>query len=238
MSLEWYRGVVVDIIKETQNIRRFFIQIPDLEVFKFKAGQYVKLELPIESKKNYRQYSIAGAPQNTNIIELLIVLDPDGLATNYLFSKVSIGSELKVSKNMGNFILPEELSNDICFICTGVGLSPLRSMYLDIINRGLKDKNIYLLFGTRFMKDMIYLDEMDELCKLHNFNFIPVLSRENSSDWVGEKGYVHYIYKEIFADKRPADFFICGWKDMVQETRRNLLEMGYPRKVVHFERYN
>lgn len=236
--LEWYRGVVYDIIKETPGIRRFFIEFPELETFNYRAGQYVKLELPIPAKKNYRQYSIACAPNGSNRIELLIALDPNGLGTPYLFNEVNIGSELKVSRAMGNFNLPEAIETDLCFICTGVGLAPLRSMYLDLIKRNQAHQKIYLIFGTRFMADMCYMDEMQELAGLDYFNFIPVLSRELSPDWNGKRGYVHDIYMELFGDKKPAKFFICGWRDMVSQARTTLMSIGYHRRDIHFERYN
>lgn len=236
--MQWYQAEVVDIIKEAYNIRRFFLRINDLDVYDFKAGQHVKIEFPIPSKKNYRQYSIASTPNGSNIIELLIVLDPNGLATNYLFNEVTIGSFLKTSEPRGNFLLNEDISSDLFFICTGTGLAPLRSMYLHIYNREITHKNIHLIFGSRFMRDMIYLDEMQELSKTNTFHFYPVLSRETSSDWNGARGYVHQVYKDLLKDKPEAEFYICGWRDMVTETRTNLLEMGYNRKIVHFERYD
>ncbi len=237
-NLDYYDGVVVDIIKETPNIRRFYIQVPELDVYDFKAGQYVKVLFPIDSKKNYRQYSIANSPDGTNIFELLIVLNPDGVATNYLFNEVKIGSVLKVSEPRGNFLAPQEVETDVCMICTGVGLAPLRSIYLDILNRNVKNKHIYLIFGTRFMSDLIYVEEMEALSKRSDFTFIPVLSRETSDAWHGKRGYLHNSYKEIFANKPDANFYICGWRDMVTETRNNLLEMGFKRQQIHFERYD
>jgi CDP-4-dehydro-6-deoxyglucose reductase len=237
-KLDWYEGIVVDIIKETPFIRRFFIQVPALDKYDFKAGQHIKIEFPIDARKNYRQYSLANAPDGTNIFELLIVLDPNGIATNYLFNEVSIGSVLKVSEPRGNFLVPEYVDSDLCFISTGVGLAPLRSIYLDIIKRNIAHKHIYVVFGTRFMRDLIYVEEMEELSKRDDFTFIPVLSRENSDDWQGKRGYLHSIYKEIFTENQPAEFYICGWRDMVTQARLNLMEMGYKRKQIHFERYD
>ena len=236
--MQWYQGEVVDIIKETKNIRRFFIRVNSLDKYDFLAGQHVKIEFPISSKKNYRQYSIANAPDGSNIFELLIVLDPNGLATNYLFNEVRIGSFLKVSEPRGNFVLNENITADLCFLCTGVGLAPLRSMYLEIFKKNLSNRKMYLIFGTRFMEDMIYLDEMQELSKNYNFEFIPVLSRESSSDWQGKRGYVHQIYQEIFENRKDVEFYICGWRDMVSQARINLLNMGFARKQIHFERYD
>ncbi|MDT3739869.1 MAG: FAD-binding oxidoreductase [Candidatus Kapabacteria bacterium] len=237
-KLDWYEGRVVDIIKETPFIRRFFIQIADLENYEFKAGQHIKIEFPIDARKNYRQYSLANAPDGSNIFELLIVLDPNGIATNYLFNEVEIGSILKVSEPRGNFLVPEYVDTDLCFISTGVGLAPLRSIYLDIMKRNMPHKHIYVIFGTRFMRDMIYIEEIEQLSQRRDFTFIPVLSRETSDDWKGRRGYLHEVYKELFDHVPPVEYYICGWRDMVSEARTNLMAMGYQRKQIHFERYD
>ena len=73
MSLEWQNGKVVNIIDETPSTRRYFIEATDLETFDFKPGQFVTLDLPIHEKKNkrWRSYSIASAPNGTNIFELV-----------------------------------------------------------------------------------------------------------------------------------------------------------------------
>jgi ferredoxin-NADP reductase len=237
-NLDWYEGIVIDIIKETPFIRRFFIQVPELERYDFKAGQHVKIEFPIDARKNYRQYSYANAPDGTNIFELLIVLDPNGIATNYLFNEVDIGSSLKISEPRGNFIGPDFVEGDLCFISTGVGLAPLRSIYLDIIKRDIPHNHIYIIFGTRFMRDLIYVEEMERLSERNDITFIPVLSRETSDEWTGKRGYVHNIYKELFAEVPTVEFYICGWRDMVTEARLSLMGMGYKRKKIHFERYD
>lgn len=237
-KLDWYEGRVVDIIKETPFIRRFFIQVSDLENYEFKAGQHIKIEFPIDARKNYRQYSLANAPDGSNIFELLIVLDPNGIATNYLFNEVEISSILKVSEPRGNFLVPEYVDTDLCFISTGVGLAPLRSIYLDIMKRNMPHKHIYVIFGTRFMRDMIYIEEIEQLSLRKDFTFIPVLSRETSDDWKGRRGYLHEVYKELFDHVPPVEYYICGWRDMVTEARTNLMEMGYQRKQIHFERYD
>lgn len=235
----WYKGKVVDIISETHNIRRFFIRIPDVENFEFKPGQFVMLDLPINSRVTNRSYSIASPPGSGNVIELIIVLNESGLGTPYLFNHVRVGSELTVSSALGKFLLPEKIDRDICFICTGVGIAPFRSMYLDIYNRNIPHKELYLVFGTRYITDLCYPQELRDLDSRHNsFHYLPTLSRESSEKWTGRKGYVHDVYKELFKDKRPAYFYICGWKNMIFEARDNLLAMGYQKAQIKYELYD
>ena len=229
---------VTKIISETDLVKRFFFKVSNEYTFDFKPGQFVMLLLPIESKYQNRSYSIASPPFGDNTFELAIVLNPKGLGTPYLWEKVEIGSAIEVSKPLGKFILQEPIEEDICFIGTGTGIAPLRSMILHIINNNIPYKNIYLIFGNRWEKDILYFKEFKELAEDHkNFNFIPVLSRDNPG-WTGKKGYVHEIYQEIFSDNRNASFYMCGWKDMLKDARLNLEKMGYDKKKIRFESYD
>lgn len=239
MGYTFFDSSVVNIIDETPTTKRFFIKIKGIDKFSFKAGQFIMLDLPLASKYTTRSYSIASSPSDDNIIELLIVLNPNGEGTPYLFSKIEIGSTLKVSQAIGKFLLPDVISSDICFICTGTGVAPFRSMLGDIVNKNIPYKKIYLIFGTRYFQDILYKDELEQLQeKIQDFEFIPVLSRETSTSWKGEKGYVHQVYESIFKDKRDAIFYICGWKEMIKEARSRLESAGYSRQQIKFESYD
>lgn len=197
------------------------------------------LDLPIPSKVTNRSYSIASAPNDENTFELCIVLKADGEGTPFLFDQIKEGSSLMVSKPLGKLLLPEQITEDICFICTGTGIAPFRSQIFDIYNKNIPHKNIYLVFGNRRIEDILYRKEFEELeKKLPGMNFIPVLSRETPETWIGRRGYVHAAYEELFADKRPAWFYICGWKDMLREARQRIEAMGYDRKRIRFESFD
>jgi ferredoxin-NADP reductase len=238
MAYQFFDCKMIDIKDENDVVKRFFIKVPDEIPFKHKAGQFIMLDLPIESKVTNRSYSIASPPSDDNIFELCIVLNPKGAGTPYLFDKVKVGDTIKVSKVLGKFTLPEVIEDDICFICTGTGIAPLRAQAWEIFNANKAHKNLYMVFGNRWTKDVLYRKEMEDLEAKHpEFKFLPVLSRDNA-DWTGRKGYVHPIYEEIFADKRPAYFYICGWSDMLREARQRLEAMGYDKKRIRFESYD
>ncbi len=248
MALEpWRTGTVIRIENATYNTKRFFIKVSELETFNFKAGQFVTLDLPIHEQKNkrWRSYSIASWPDGTNVYELLIVLLEDGAGTTYLFNEVNVGSELTFRGAQGVFTLPENIEKDLFFICTGTGIAPFRSMLNFIRIHNIPHKNLYLIFGCRTQKDLLYYEEMLELeKKIDNFYYMPTLSREG---WEGRKGYVHSLYEEIcrknneacedLKDLKPASFYLCGWKAMIDDARKKIGDMGYDRKAVHLELY-
>ena len=237
MNLEWQTGKVVSIIHETPATRRYIIEASTPTPFEFKPGQFVTLDLPIHEKKNkrWRSYSIASAPNQTNTYELVIVLVEDGLGTPYLFNNIAIGDEIQFRGPAGVFVLPETIEHDYFMICTGTGIAPFRSMVQHIYQQQLPCKDLYLIFGTRTKSDLLYYDELMELHdKFQSFRFIPVLSREK---WDGHTGYVHQVYQQLCVGKPDAQFLLCGWKNMIDEAKNNLLAMGYDKKQIHFELY-
>ena len=122
MPQPWRTGRVIRIEDETSSTKRFWIEVPDVESFDFKPGQFVTLDLPIHEKPNkrWRSYSIASWPDGTNIFELVIVLLEGGLGTQYLFNHVSVGSELTLRGPLGVFTLPDIIDKDLFFIsCRG-----------------------------------------------------------------------------------------------------------------------
>ncbi len=238
MALQpWLKGTVVKIENETQDTKRFWIQIPDLNSFDFQPGQFVTLDLPIHEKptKRWRSYSIASWPDGTNVIELLIVLNPNGLGTTYLFEKVAVGSELILRGPQGIFTLKQPFDSDLFFICTGTGIAPFRSMLHYIQREHIPFSAIYLIYGCRKKNNLMYYEEMKALeGSMKNFHYIPTLSREV---WEGREGYVHHVYEEICKNSLPAQFYLCGWKDMIDEAKDRIVKMGYEKKDIHLEIY-
>jgi ferredoxin-NADP reductase len=240
MLQPWRTGTVIKIENASESTRRFWIQIPELDSFNFKPGQFVTLDLPIHEKTNkrWRSYSIASAPDGSNIIELVIVLLEGGLGTTYLFNEIKEGSAITLRGPVGVFTLPETLDKDLYLICTGTGIAPFRSMVHWIHQQKIAHKNIHLIFGCRKLSDQLYGSELKALETLeNNFYYHPVFSREDAVPDGAYKGYVHGVYEQLLAAKNPSQFYLCGWKNMIDEAKQRIMAAGYDKKDIHLEIY-
>lgn len=233
---KFHDGIIAAIKDASPSVRRFIINLPEHIEFDFLPGQFVMLDLPIAHEFTTRSYSIASAPSNKQV-ELCIVYKPDGAGTDYLFT-LKEGDHVKISAPQGRFFLKEPLLEDICMVCTGTGIAPFRSMWQYIFEKQIPHRGLYLIFGCRKEEDLLYRDEIEALVKEHpEFHYLPVLSRADES-WQGRRGYVHPLYLELFKDKPSAQFYLCGWTNMVREAKNNLKEIGYSRKEINFELYD
>jgi ferredoxin-NADP reductase len=253
MVQPWQTGKIIRIENETPNTRRFWIEMSAMPSFDFKPGQFVTIDLPIHEKPNkrWRSYSIASWPDGTNVFELVIVYMEGGAGTSYLFNEVSVGSELTLRGPQGVFVLPEKIDHDLYFICTGTGVAPFRSMAHHILNHNIPHKNIYLIFGCRKFSDCLYRSELQELAeRLPTFRYLPTFSREepDNANRLFRTGYVHPVYEEISNSNlttdeemkprlSPANFYLCGWKNMIDEAKQRIQALGYDRKSIHQELY-
>ena len=253
MLQPWVQGVITKVLDETASTKRFFFRVPSMERFDFEPGQFVTLDLPIHEQKNkrWRSYSIASAPNGTNEFELVIVKLEGGSGTAWLWENGHAGAEITLRGPMGKFVLPEKLDRDLYLICTGTGIAPFRSMVHHIKSNQVPHQNIYLIFGTRHVPDLLYPGEMQAMQEaMPTFTYLPVCSREAPNNTLGLRtGYVHTVYEELIQSKPrvqnedgcdsppPAFFMLCGWKNMIDEARERLQTLGYDKKSIHFELY-
>ena len=247
MPVTWYEGKIAKIEQRSSNTRSFWLEIPELSAFDFKAGQFITMDLPIHEKRlqRWRSYSIASAPDGSNLLELCIVRLEGGLAGTYLFEEATIGTTIRFKGPGGAFILPETLDKDLVLICTGTGVAPFRSMLLDIARNHIPHHRLHLIFGTRLREGVLYEKEFQQLAaELPGFSYSVTLSQESDptkfqTPFDIRKGYVHAVYLETYQEKREdVLFYLCGWANMVDEAVLHLTEdLGYAPQQVRTELY-
>lgn len=222
-------AVLVDIIKETDKNWRFIFESPLYDKVDFIPGQLIQLVCkPGEEGSVVRNYSVASWPDGTNKIELIITYLEGGAMSEYLFKEAKIGDEFVYRGPMGVFTLTNELkTRPIFLVSTGSGISPFRSMANWLAEKEIEFKDIKLFFGTRKESDLLYRNEMEAIQeKLTNFEYIPVLSRENKPGFA--HGYVHEHYLNLIdkMDVKPLVYY-CGWDRMISEGRKHLTDRGF-----------
>lgn len=232
-NILFYNATISDIKDLSPIVKQFFLTFE--HPVSFQSGQFVIIDFNnLNHQFSTRSYSIADFTDG-NTLELCVVLKPDGEATPQLF-EMPIGTVLSVSSPVGRFVLPEEIEQSVFFICTGTGVAPFRAMIKDLLLARKSMQKIYLYFGCRTQKDILYQAEFEQLAlEFPNFKYTPVLSREK---WQGASGYVHAHYLKTVENNPAAMFYICGWSEMVKTARDNLKALGYTRQEIKIELYD
>lgn len=239
--LNWNQVIITKIQQLSDQTSTFDVEITDSASFEFVPGQFITFDLPIHEKRNkrLRSYSIASAPGTGSSLELIIGKVPDGEASKFFFNPdlCNVGTKLAYRGPLGVFTLPKDLSKHHIFVCTGTGVAPFRSMIKHIAQQKLPFGTIDLVYGARLEQDIYYRTEFEKLAaELDNFNYHVCLSRQ---EYKGYQGYVHQVYQKIASQKHQADvhFMFCGWREMVDQARKELSELNYTKDQIQFELY-
>jgi len=239
MPTKWYTAKLSKIEELSSTTKRFFLEVEGDEIVDFTAGQFIVTDLPLGEKRiqRWRSYSLANAPDKSNVLELVIVKLEEGAGSTYFHEQIKIGDTIKFKAPDGSFCLPETIDHDIVMLATGTGVAPFRSMLHDIVNRNISHKKIHLIFGTREEEGILYKEEFEEFEKtIEGFSYSVALSRQ---EYKGYQGYIHNLYMEKYKEvRKDLHFYICGWSVMIDEAVANIYtKLGYDKSQIHYELY-
>jgi len=108
MPTTWSECTFLKAEKISPNTQLFFFKVDTN--FSFIAGQFITFDLPVSEKRSQRwkSFSIANSSFDTNVIELCISHVDGGLATNFLFQEMKVGTKLKFKGPDGQFVFHEK----------------------------------------------------------------------------------------------------------------------------------
>lgn len=206
----------------------------------FLAGQYVSLKIGPQGE--LRSYSICSSPTEQRQFDLMIDVTPHGIGTTFL-TEAEIGTTIEVLGPLGRFTLEAGgVDQPVFLIGTGSGVAPLRSMVLQLLRSENSPRHINLLWGERFAKDAIWLDEFRELGQqFPNFKFNLAVSRPEEPG--GNPTGVAFIPGRVTAILETwhlpevGQYYLCGNKDMIVEVMQILANRGVPESTIFQEKF-
>ena len=142
-------GEIKDIIDESPTIKTFVV-VPE-DNFKFKTGQFVELTLPGEGEAPFTPSS---SPAVTEQMDITIM--KAGRVTN-LLHECKKGQKVGIRGPYGNgYPIDDFAGKEIYIVGGGVGLAPIRSLFLTLVDRIKDFKSVVCRFGARTPDEFIY----------------------------------------------------------------------------------
>ncbi|UCC21695.1 MAG: oxidoreductase, partial [Planctomycetota bacterium] len=124
-------GEITDIIDESPTIKSFVVVTE--QPFKFETGQFVELTLPGEGEAPFTPSS---SPGDTEKMEITIM--KAGRVTAMLHD-CKKGQKVGIRGPFGNgYPLDDFAGKEVYIVGGGVGLAPIRSLFLTLVDR-IKD---------------------------------------------------------------------------------------------------
>jgi len=218
-------GEIVDIIEESPTIKSFVV-VPD-DSFRFETGQFVELTLPGEGEAPFTPSS---SPSVTDKMEITIM--KAGRVTA-LLHECGKGQKVGIRGPYGNgYPIDDFAGKEVYIVGGGVGLAPIRSLFLTLVERINDFKKVVCRFGARTPEDFIYKSTVfDSWQKIKGVEM--KLTVDNADgDWSGNVGVVTTICKKEDVDVNKAVAVICGPPIMMKFATLRVLEFGFkPRDI-------
>ena len=219
-------GGIVDIIEESPTIKSFVVVLE--ETFKFETGQFVELTLPGIGEAPFTPSS---SPKETKKMEITIM--KAGYMTGLLHD-CEKGQKIGIRGPYGNgYPIDEFIGKDVYIIGGGVGLAPIRSLFLTLVDRISDFKSVVCRFGAKTPDDFIYKNTLfDSWQKIDGVD-IKLTVDEANGNWDGNTGVVTTILSTSDVDVSNAVGIVCGPPIMMKFATLKLLEFGFTPEQIY-----
>lgn len=198
---------------------------PDRKI-DFRPGQYMEWTLKHkkpDSRGVRRYFTIASSPTEKDI-KLATKFNKDGSTFKKALSELMPENKLSAWHLEGDFTLPEDKSEKLCFIAGGIGITPFRSMIKYLIDTNEK-RDIVLLYSNKTNSDIVYKDIFDEA--RGKLGIKTVYINTDSDGKIGDK-----IIIDEAPDFKERTFYISGPHGMTDSFEDMLVKMDIPRSKI------
>lgn len=216
-------ATVKEVIQETHNIRTLRVVLDDEErmrQFTFRPGQVGQLSVfgvgestfVINSPPSCREYLQFSVMRTGEVTQRIHQLSP--------------GDQIGVRAPLGNGFSFEDLKGkDVLFVGGGIGMAPLRTLLLHMIDHRSDYGDIMIIYGARSPQDLCYRYEFD-MWKGGNVNLVLTVDSEFPG-WNGRVGFVPTVLTEEAPAAHNRVAIVCGPPIMIKFVLFNLKELGF-----------
>lgn len=217
-------ATIIETVQETHNIKTFRVRFDDeakMKAFHFEPGQVGQLSnfgvgestFVINSpptRMDYLQFSVMRAGEVTTALH-----------------KLKAGDKVGVRAPLGNwFPYNDWKGKDVFFIGGGIGVAPIRTIMLYLLDNKADYGKISILYGAKTPTDFSFKTDLKEWEADPNMN--TYLTIDNPAEgWNGRVGMIPNVLKEIAPKPDNCIAVLCGPPIMIKFTLQALVGLGF-----------
>jgi sulfhydrogenase subunit gamma (sulfur reductase) len=222
-------ATVTEIIDETPNIKSFRVILNDQEkmgLFSFEPGQVGQLSIfgvgestfvinSPPTRKEYLQFSVMKAGEVTAAIH-----------------ELAVGDQVGVRAPLGNWFPYESMKGKkILYVGGGIGLAPLRTLILFMLDNRDDYKDITIIYGARSAPDLCYKTDLDEWAARSDVELILTVDAGSPGPPIRE-GLVPNVLREIAPSPEGTVALTCGPPIMIRYALQALDSLGFKENEI------
>lgn len=210
----------------TEQDKLFLFRFEDETIahnWKFKPGQFVELSLPGIGEV---PISICSSAQRIGFFELCI--RKAGRVTSQIH-KLEPGDIVGIRGPYGNgFPMEKFHDRDLLLVSAGLGMAPLRSIFLYAIDNRWRFGNITIINSAKYCRELLFdreLEAMRDIAEAEDIKIIQTVTREK--ECAGLKGRANEHLGKVNVDVSNCSVALCGPPQMYQPMFDELVKQGY-----------
>lgn len=202
-----------------------------------RAGQHVRLGVPIGGMQYTRTYSISSSPdRDDGCITVTVKAIEGGRMSHYLVRTVEEGAYLPLGLPQGDFVLPDATPVRPLFITAGSGITPVMSMLRTFVLRGNMPDVVHIHYAPHAY-DVIFGNELKELAASDpRYRHRPVYTRDLGHAGAKDRHFSGAQLEALCPDWRDRDIWGCGPQGLLDALEMHFRDTGRARQL-HIERF-
>jgi len=219
---------ILDVIDESPTIKTFSLK-PETSLY-FKAGQFIEMCVP---GKGEAPFTPSSSPYEKNKLEVTIM--KAGRVTGMIHD-LKKGGIVGLRGPYGKeYPLYEFEGKEILLVGGGVGLAPLRALFLALVHDKEKYKSVLFCCGSRTPSDIIYKDCILDTwhCMDRKKIKLRVTVDKKDDTWKGNVGLVTTMLDRLEINIKNSVSIVCGPPIMMKFSAFKLLEVGYKPEQIY-----
>lgn len=218
-------ATVAEVINETSNIKTLRVVMDNPEkmaAFHYQPGQVGQLSLfgvgeatfvinSPPSQKDYLQFSIMRAGEVTAALHSL-----------------APGDKIGVRAPLGNsFPYQDWKGKNIVFVGGGIGMAPIRTIMLHVLENSKDYGKISLLYGARSPRDMAFSYEAEEWLRRPDLDCTLTIDAPFEG-WPHKVGLIPHVLLDMGVKPENTIAVLCGPPVMIKFTVEALKKLEFP----------
>jgi 3-ketosteroid 9alpha-monooxygenase subunit B len=222
---------IAEVIQETPDVRSFVLAVPDRlsEVFQYRSGQFLTVEISREGQRLRRCYSLSSAPDTDDKHIVTVKRVPRGRVSGWLHDHLKPGDVVSVYPPSGQFVLHESTAPLMMF-AGGSGITPIISIVKSAL--ATTQRSVRLMFANRNAKSIIFAKELERLEAEYRSRFTVI---HHLSDEAGRLSSERV--RALLTERDQADCYLCGPTPFMEMIETTLLAAGVSRAQVFIEHF-
>lgn len=202
-----------------------------------RAGQHVRIGIPVGGMHYTRTYTISSPPERDDgCITITVKVIDAGRISKHIVRNIKVGDYLPIGLPQGDFYLPDAQPVKPLFITAGSGITPAMSMLRSLIAQGRLPDSVHIHYAPHEL-DVIFGKELKEMASKHGrYKLHQVFTQEYDALKPAMSHFSAEQLAQLCPDWPTREVYACGPPSLLAALEQHYTQAGL-RRQLNIERF-